>query len=243
MIYNHEHLAGKTTIDAEICVIGSGAGGGPVAYTAAKAGRRVVVIEAGSFLRPREMTQLENEMFPQLYHDKGGRTTTDQAVHVHQGKGVGGSTLHNLNLCERVPDGVLAHWAELGGGPTLQKSALDALYHEAETLLSVTQMGEIDLNPNNRMFRDGVVKLGYRGSFLRHNRKGCAASGFCELGCPFDAKQNSLKVFIAPAVREGLMVLCDTWALRATRSGRRLTTLEAIVRHPVSGAPIGEVRV
>ena len=45
-----------------------------------------------------------------------------------------------------------------------------------------------------RRSRRGVEALGWRGGPLKHNRIGCQMSGFCELGCAYDAKQNALKV-------------------------------------------------
>lgn len=43
-----------TSIDYDVCVIGSGAGGGPVAYSLAAAGYRVIVLEKGPFLTEKD---------------------------------------------------------------------------------------------------------------------------------------------------------------------------------------------
>ena len=40
--------------DYEVCIIGSGAGGGPVAYTLAKAGHSVLVLEKGPWFRTED---------------------------------------------------------------------------------------------------------------------------------------------------------------------------------------------
>jgi choline dehydrogenase-like flavoprotein len=180
-------------------------------------------------------------MLPRLYHDGASRTTADRAIHVHQGKGVGGSTLHNINLCARLPEPVFARWRAEQGLSALPPETLAALYDEVSARHAVSLLGEKDLNGNNRVFKRGVEELGWRGGFLHHNRVGCAGSGFCELGCPFDAKQNALKVSIAQAVDAGAVVLADTWAARLRHDGRRATAVEAVVRDPASGATLARV--
>src|SRR5947208_535908 len=41
------------------------------------------------------------------------------------------------------------------------------------------------------------------------SRRGCVGSGFCELGCAFDAKENALKVLVPEAVAAGAQVVAD----------------------------------
>ncbi len=243
MIFGADHVRSDRVLEADLCVVGSGAGGAPVAAEAVAAGKSVVVLEAGRFWRPKDFTQLEHEMFPRLFHEKGGRATRDKAVKVHQGKGVGGSTLHNINLCKPLPMAILRHWKAEHGLEALDEATATALFDEVETRLGVTTLTDNDLNHNNRVLKEGAEALGYPGGFLRHNRTGCMGSGFCELGCPFDAKNNALKVFIADAVAGGATVLADTWAVRVTLDGRRATGVEAVVRHPDTGATLHRVTV
>lgn len=243
MIYTAEHIRRDQTIVADLCVVGSGAGGAPVAWEAARHHKKVVVLEAGRFWRPKDFTQLEHEMFPRLYHEKGGRTTHDKAIHVHQGLGVGGSTLHNLNLCARLPQAIEKQWREMYGLSGLPTEKLHALYAEVEKHLSVRSLNEGHLNGNNRVFKRGVEALRYRGGYMKHNREGCAASGFCELGCPFDAKQNALKMYHAPAVEAGAMIVSDTWATKIRWHGTKAQTVEAVVREPQTGKPLHRINV
>ena len=53
-----------------------------------------------------DFDQREDRMIPVLFQERGGRATEDRAVRVVQGRGLGGSTLHNTNLCKRTPDAI-----------------------------------------------------------------------------------------------------------------------------------------
>jgi choline dehydrogenase-like flavoprotein len=205
------------TIDADVCIVGTGAGGAMVARQAARAGLRVVAIEEGPFSTAHDFTQREDEMLPLLFQDGGGRTTSDGAIGVLQGRGVGGSTVHNTNLCKRAPAQVLDGW-RLDGW---RAAELAPHYDVVERDLSVTPIEDERINRNNAVVRRGIEKLGWRGGRLSHNRVGCVGSGFCELGCSFDAKQNALKVLIPDAVAHGARVLSECRAERViVTSGR-----------------------
>ena len=103
MIHDAATFDLPTTVTADLCVIGSGAGGMTAATMAAEAGLKVIVLETGAFVPPAVMTQREEEMIPQLLWANGGRTTRDRGVRLHHGRAVGGSTVHNINLCKRIP--------------------------------------------------------------------------------------------------------------------------------------------
>ena len=231
-------------ITADLCVVGSGAGGAMVAYVAARAGLRVIVLEEGPEIPTAQMTQREDEMLPRLFFDGGGRTTADGAITVLHGRGLGGSTIHNTNLCKRAPAEVLDGW-KLAGWSAAE---LAPHYAEVEVLLSVAPIEESRVNRNNALLRKGAETLGWKNGVLSHNRKGCVGSGFCELGCAFDAKQNAAKVLLPDAMQHGARVLTECRAdeilvengravgVRALRNGKLLE-----VRAPVclAGSAIG----
>ena len=45
--------------DCDVCVIGSGAGGAPIAYELSKAGKSVVVLEKGPWFKTEDFTKDE----------------------------------------------------------------------------------------------------------------------------------------------------------------------------------------
>lgn len=207
MIFESAHVPAGAVIDTDVCVVGCGAGGSMVAMTCAEAGRRVLVIEPGPFLTPADMSQREEEMFGKLLWHGGARTGVERSVKVHQGKGVGGSTLHNLNLCKRIPAAILEQWLDEHGLAHLAMDVWDRLYAEVEGLLQVTEVPRERWNRHNQLLEQACRELGWRGAGLSHNRTGCAGSGFCEIGCAFDAKNNGAKVLIPRAVAAGAEVV------------------------------------
>lgn len=227
MIVPGTHRSGSVRVRADVCVIGSGAGGATVAAFLAERGRRVVMLEAGPLVTPRDMTQREDEMVKRLFVGSASLWDDDARVRILAGRCVGGSTVHNTNICARAPGDVLETWRRNFGLESLTRARWDALYAQVETELSVTSMTDDMLNENNRILRVGMERLGYRGGLLRHNRRDCVRSGFCELGCSFDAKENALKVFIPRAVRAGATVFSDCAAERLEIDGRRVTRVRS----------------
>jgi choline dehydrogenase-like flavoprotein len=189
---------------ADLVVVGAGAGGAMVAREAARAGLRVVLVEEGPRMQTRDFTQREDEMIPRLFQDAGARTTVDGAITVLQGRGVGGSTVHNTNLCKRAPDEVLDSW-RLDGW---RAKDLAPHYEVVERDLSVSPIDRV--NRNNELLKMGAEKLGWKNARLAHNRIGCVGSGFCELGCSFDAKQNAAKVLVPQALQAGATLREET---------------------------------
>lgn len=98
------------TLKASVVVVGTGAGGSVVFRELAKRGLDVIALEDGGNHRPSTFTQREDDMLPRLFWDGGGLCTKDMAIRVLQGRGVGGSTIHNTNLCKRTPDPILELW-------------------------------------------------------------------------------------------------------------------------------------
>lgn len=243
MIYESASLPAGARLRADLCVVGSGAGGSMVAMVAAEAGLSVVVLEAGGLVTPGQMNQREDDMFPRLLWEAGGRTTADRGVKVHQGLGVGGSTLHNLNLCKRVPPEIRSTWSRTRSLTHLGEATWGALYDEVEQLLAVSAVPRDRDNRHNQLLRAGCDALGWRGGGLMHNRSGCVGSGFCEVGCSFDAKNNALKVPLTRAVRAGAEVLTHAQAIELIHDGERVSAVEVAAMDPATRRPVGRFRV
>ena len=210
----------RETVD--VCVIGSGAGGAVAAKELAQAGLSVVVLEAGEYHDSTTFTRHTPEMLLRLFWDGGMRTTHDGSVLISQGRGVGGSTVHNLCYAVRTPDAILERWGTEFGIQNLSPNDLGPSLDRVETTLGVKQIGEEQVNGLNRMIRRGCQAMGWRGIIQRHNRGPCPdCSAGCLLGCPISqpgiGKQSMAVSYIPQALEAGarLYTNCLTEAINA----------------------------
>ena len=241
IVRGREH-AGDFTMDADAVVIGTGAGGSVVLRELARAGLRVVALEEGGYHTASDFSQKEDEMLPLLFQEGGGRSTQDLAIRVLQGRGVGGSTIHNTNLCKRTPDAILELWERRYGVSGMSSRALAPSFDQIERELSVSPMPRHLVSRNNEVLERGVKALGWQGGVLQHNRRGCQGSGFCELGCVYDAKENALKVMVPAAVSAGAQVVSDAEVTKILHHDGRVTGVIGRLKG-ADGKARGEIRI
>ncbi len=229
-IVNGAEIGRAIEIDADAVVIGTGAGGSVALRELARAGLRVVALEQGAWSTSADFDQREDHMLPRLFEDAGGRATEDMAIRVLQGRGLGGSTIHNTNLCKRTPSAILELWARKYGVEGASPGDLHPSFEAIERDLSVSDIESPMRNANNDVLRAGCEALGWKGGGLRHNRVGCVGSGFCELGCAYDAKQNALKILIPQAVAAGASIYANVEAMQILHDGTRVKGVRAVAR-------------
>ncbi|MCC7383478.1 MAG: GMC family oxidoreductase [Deltaproteobacteria bacterium] len=217
---SREPLPEELTV--EVCVIGSGAGGGTAARVLAEAGREVLLLEEGGDYTGSALTQRDAAMYDQLYMDRGGRSTDDLAIAVLQGRVLGGGTV--INACDVVPidEPLLELWRRRFGLTELTSSALAPARARALADLSASTVEERQLNRANQLVRQGAAALGLRGEIMQHNRVGCAGLGTCLIGCPIGAKRNARTVAIPAAVERGAQVWTRVRAIRIERASEEV---------------------
>ena len=211
-----------TTIHADACVIGSGAGGGPVARELAEGGMSVVVLEEGRRFGREELTARVREMMPLLYRD-AGQTLTEGNVPIvlPLGRGVGGTTLVNSGTCFRTPDRVLEHWCDDHGLEALAPERMRPHFEHVERETGVARVTPELAGRNAAVVKRGADALGWSGDYLERNARGCVGSGVCAFGCPTGAKQHAGQVWIAAAEAAGARTVTGARARRiAIRRGR-----------------------
>ena len=215
-------------VSADACVIGTGAGGAPVAKELAEGGMSVVVLEEGRAWQLEEFTARPRDMTARLYRDAGQIATVGvPPVVLPLGRGVGGTTLINSGTCFRTPDRVLERWVAELGLEELAPPALDPYFARVERELSVQAVPERLAGPNALTVKRGAEALGLSGGFLRRNATGCVGSGVCAFGCPSGAKQHTGATYVPKAQAAGAQLLTGARATRIERVGNRATAVMA----------------
>jgi len=241
-IFTHEDLTKDLTVECDVCVIGSGAGGAWTAHELVKQGKRVVMLEEGGYHTRREFDMTEARAFTNLYQELGDRGTDDLAITILQGRSVGGGTTVNWCSSFRTPDRIIQTWRDRFGIDTLSTEILTPHWEAIEKRLHVAQWPLEMINANNKVLWDGLGKLGYERSLIRRNVNNCLNLGYCGMGCPVDAKQSMLATILPDAVEKGLDLYANCSARQLEWSGRRVTAVKAEVIDPAKNRFTG-VRV
>lgn len=224
----------------DVCIVGSGAGGSVAAARLAALGLDVIVLEAGgSYRRPDFVRPDERWSYPNLYQERGGRATADQAITVLQGCGVGGGTLVNWTTCFRTPERILAHW-RAEHGVELASDALAPSFESVEQRLNISTWPAERANANNRTLSRGCEALGWSWIALRRNVRGCADSGLCGLGCPVDGKQAMHLTYLADAAAAGASLYSGVRVQRLVVERGEVVRVEGVTQQPGTDRDAGE---
>jgi choline dehydrogenase-like flavoprotein len=214
-------------------VVGSGAAGAILAYRFAESGRRVLVLERGPHVDPRDFSDDEVGQYLRLYNEGALQLATNFSLQVLQGMCVGGGTTINNALCLAPPERVLAGWVEHG----LDKPALLSAIGEIRTWLSVAPIRPETTTEAAKKFAAAVkaLKLPGRMEVMEANiTAACLGSGYCNIGCAYGGKKAALDTILPWAQqRFGLEVLPDFHVERIVRDGARALGVSG--RH--SGGP------
>jgi choline dehydrogenase-like flavoprotein len=210
------------TIHAQVCVIGSGPGGAPVACRLAQAGVDVVVVEEGARLDLATAAPRPIDAFTDLYRD-GGQTVAvgTPSIPIPLGRVVGGTSAINSGTCLRPTDAVLDGWADGLGLEELRPVALSPYLDEAARVLGVTRVPPEIAGRNAHLAKRGADRMGWPGAWLPRNAPGCRGSGRCVFGCPTGAKRHAGLAWIDDALAAGARLLDRTRVLRIEAGGGR----------------------
>ncbi|MES2150173.1 MAG: GMC family oxidoreductase [Pseudomonadota bacterium] len=206
------------TLEADVVIIGSGAGGGVSAEILTLAGLKVILVEEGALKSSKHFKMREAEAYPALYQESAARKTRDKAINILQGRTVGGSTTVNWTSSFRTPTPTLEFWRQHYGLKDYSAEAMAPWFLMMEQRLNVSTW-MAPPNENNDLLRRGAAQLGIPAAAIMRNVKGCWNLGYCGMGCPTNAKQSMLVTTIPSALNHGATLLTRTRAERLVFKG------------------------
>jgi len=212
------------TLEADVVILGSGAGGAAAAYELACRGLAVVIIEEGQYYDRSHFTGKLTEVIPKLYRSWGATVATGNAIiPVPVGCNVGGTTTINSGTCMRTPPSVLQRWREQGL-EAFTEQAMAHWFEGVERMLSVQQATTETVGPIGDLIDRGAAANGFlQRQPLMRNAQGCDGQGLCQFGCPTDAKQSTNVSYIPRALERGAFLFSGFRAERLQRQGNRIT--------------------
>jgi choline dehydrogenase-like flavoprotein len=235
--------------EVDIVIVGCGAGGGVLAQRLARAGWRVVAMDAGPFWDPDRDWVSDERGSHHLYWTEPRVIAGTDPVPLgsnNSGRGVGGSTVHYAGYTPRFhpsdfrtrsTDGVGQDWP-------ITYDELKPYYEDIEAELPVagqswpwgdphryphsphpvSGLGEVFVRGCHRLgidVRVGPVAI-TNGRF--GNRPHCIYRGFCLQGCKVNAKASTLITHIPDALANGAEVRPDCMVSRVEVDDRGRAT-------------------
>ncbi|MNO83430.1 6'''-hydroxyparomomycin C oxidase [compost metagenome] len=231
-------LDNDLTLEADVVIVGTGAGGGTSAEILSAAGFKVLLVEEGPLKTSSDFKLQEAEAYSSLYQEGIGRMSKDAAITILQGRAVGGTTLVNWTSSFRTPEPTLEHWAKEHGVKGHSSAELAPWFEKMEQRLGVAPWA-IPPNSNNEVIRNGCEKLGYHWKVIPRNVRGCWNIGYCGMGCPTNAKQSMLVTTIPATLDKGGELLYLARANRLLIDGDQVTGLECLGMDERCVAPNG----
>ena len=234
--------------EVDLVVVGAGAGGAVLTQRLARAGWRVVCLDAGPFWDPDADWVSDERGAHALYWTEPRQIGGDDPVPLgsnNSGRGVGGSMVHYAGYTPRLHpsdfttysvDGVGADWP-------IDYGDLKPFYEAIEQELPVAGQpwpwGDPHTYPhhahpvggNGSMFLRGAEAVGIEtrvgpvaipnGRF--GNRPHCIYRGFCLQGCKVNAKASPLITHIPDALANGAEIRADSMVTRIVVDDRTNT--------------------
>ena len=219
-------LDNGATFDADVVIIGTGAGGATSAQILAEAGLSVLMIEEGGLYTSASFKGDEAQAYAELYQEGAARTTEDGGIGILQGRSVGGSTTVNWTSSFRTPDATLQHWADSHEVKGIDSASLMPWFERAEQQLGISPW-LVPPNANNNIIKSGCEQLGWHWATIPRNVRGCANLGYCGTGCPLNAKQSMLVTSIPAALNAGARLLHRLRAEQLEFSENRVSSVQA----------------
>jgi len=223
-LFTRDDVHGDLVLDADVVIVGSGAGGATMAAELAEGGLDVVVLEEGPFVTTSSFNADASGAVRRLYRD-GGATLAigNPPVLYQEGRAVGGSTVVNGGMSWRTPEKILDRWHREAGLDGIRAKEMEPYFERVERRIHVRYQDPETIGIDNALLKKGADAKGWKVIPNLRNQVHCAGSNNCAFGCPTGAKQSALVSYVPRALHFGARLYADVKVDRITRHGKRAT--------------------
>jgi acyl-CoA reductase-like NAD-dependent aldehyde dehydrogenase/choline dehydrogenase-like flavoprotein len=225
----------EMTIEADVCVVGSGAGGGVIAGTLAESGKQVCVVESGGYFNEADFNQLEAWAYRNLYLRGGPIPTAEGQVSIQAGSSLGGGTVINWQNCLRTFPWVREQWGREYGLEGVDGPAFDRHLDQVMARIGVTDSCS-ELNGPHRRLKEGCEALGGDFKLITRNvdpaRHDPNLAGYVGFGDVTGSKLSTQKTYLTDAAGRGADLVVNCRAERIVVEDGRAVGVEGTYAGP-----------
>ena len=201
----------------DFIIVGSGTSGGIWSYYLTRAGKKVLLLEAGKEYNAKTFPDDELTLNSELIWNGGMDVTTDASMAFLRGKCLGGGSIINQCLLDRFDSLAFEDWKAKSGIDFFTLNEFNNYYDEVESHLSLQYIPKEQWNRNAELYVEGFEKLGFKWAPLRRGHTDCAIDKgndciVCLGGCPRNSKQSMLITYIKEARDQGLEIQTEFMA-------------------------------
>lgn len=227
----------------DVLVVGSGPGGAYAARQAAKAGKRVILVDAGRVAEPEHFSEDCFDTFNQFFWDSGLRTTRGNVIlPTLSVKALGGGAVFNCQICVRMPEYQARRWKR-EHGIEIDFAELSKDFAAVEKLAGVAPTPDDVQGRRNALFKIGADALGYEARSIDRAVTGCKGSARCIVGCPNAAKNSPDFAIMPELLDDGARVLTSVFVDKLIMRGNKCAGISGWTTDPATGKKTHGVRI
>ena len=189
-----------------VIIIGSGAGGGLLAWELANSGIPVTILEKGPYIESKDALN---------YYDP-----SSEGLDLLKTSCIGGSTVVSCGNGVRILEDKFEEYG----------IDLSHYYDYVEELLDVHYLNDSHIGEGTQLFIDSAKELGLNvgkmPKFISESK--CIQCGKCAFGCPVDAKWTS-KEFVDNAVGCGAKLICNCEAIELISENNKIKAVKVLI--------------
>ena len=153
-------IDGPKTLECDVLVIGSGAGGSAVANTLAKAGVNVLIVEEGPEINPNHPPAGLSLSMQEIWRNGGLTSTLGTQIAYAEGRSVGGGTQINSAIFQSAPGEILDEWRASNNIDNFSVAEMNQYYKRAIAAVHASEVVADDTSGAN--LRQATKLMGWR---------------------------------------------------------------------------------